>query len=754
MSRRRAFLSLLGSVVLTLPGEIAFSTPSAALQDLLHQIFVDHAFEEKYPPKFEWLDDGAAYTDLEKSKEVTDAQDIVRYTTASGKREILISAQSLIPNGQKKAPSIEGYQFSKDKQLLLISTNTKRVWRQQTRGDYWLFDLHTKTLEKLGGNGAPSTMQFAKFSPQGTAVAFVRSNNLFVQNLASRKVRQLTRDGSHTIINGTSDWVYEEELDLRDTFRWSPDGKRIAFWRFDSSGVGEYPLIDYTDSIYPSIAMIPYPKAGTTNSAVSIGVVDVHSGKLKWMDIPGNSRNNYIARMEWAGNPNELVIEQLNRLQNTADLLIAEVSSGKTRRIFRDQDKAWVDANEIRPFGPYFVWLSERDGWRHAYLVHRDQAEATLLTPGNFDVIGIEGVSETQHAIYFGASPDNATQSYLYRANISAGTASPVRITPQSEPGFHFYRVSPSGEWAFHGFSRFDDPWRFELVRLRDAHSMHMFADNAELREKIKPLVANKSEFFQVDVGNGVTLDGWMIRPRNFDPGRKYPVLVYVYGEPAAQTVLDLWNSETGLFHRALVQDGYIIVSFDNRGTPAPKGRDWRKVIYGSIGPLATEEQTKAIKKLCAERAYMDPNRIAVWGWSGGATDTLDLMFRSPDVYKVGMAVAPMPDQRLYDTIYQERYMGLPQGNPDGYKRGSAINFASGLKGHLLLVHGTGDDNVHFQASQMLINKLIECGKQFSFMEYPNRTHAISEGPGTTIHLFSLLSSYLEENLPPTPIGQ
>ncbi|MGA7415535.1 MAG: DPP IV N-terminal domain-containing protein, partial [Bryobacteraceae bacterium] len=544
------------------------------------------------------------------------------------------------------------------------------------------------------------------------------------------------------------------ELELRDSFRWSPDGKRIAFWRFDSSGVGEYPLIDYTGSVYPSIRMIPYPKAGTTNSAVSIGVVDVHSGKSKWMDIPGDPRNNYIARMEWAGNPNELVIEQLNRLQNTADLLIAEVSTGKTRQIFRDQDKAWVDANEIRPFGQSFVWLSERDGWRHAYLVHRDQAEPTLLTPGNFDVIAISGVSEMQHAIYFKASPDNATQAYLYRADIGAGAAPPVRITPQSEPGFHTYRVSPSGEWAFHGYSRFDDPWRFELVRLRDAQSMHIFADNAELREKVKPLLANKSEFFEVNVGTGVTLDGWMIRPKDFDPARKYPVLVYVYGEPAGQTVLDVWSGNTGLFHRALAQDGYIIVSFDNRGTPAPKGREWRKIVYGSVGPLAAEEQTQAIRKLCAEHTYLDPNRIAVWGWSGGATDTLNLMFRSPETYKVGMAVAPVPDQRLYDTIYQERYMGLPQDNPDGYKRGSAINFASGLKGNLLLVHGTGDDNVHFQGSQMLINKLIESGKQFTFMEYPNRTHAISEGPGTTIHLFSLLSSYLEEKLPPTPTNE
>jgi dipeptidyl-peptidase-4 len=757
--RKSASLLTLSLVALFLTANPAAAAPSPSLQDLLHQIFVDHAFTVKAPPQFEWLDDGAAYTVLEDSPDVSGAQDIVRYTTASGKRDILVSAKVLIPAGQKQALPVEGYEFSKDHQRVLIFTNSKPVWRRHTRGDYWLLDLRTSALEKLGGAGEPSTMQFAKFSPDAASVAFVRANNLFVQDVPNGSVRQLTHDGSHTIINGTSDWVYEEELDLRDAFRWSPDGKHIAFWHFDSSGVGEYPLIDYTDSVYPTIKMIPYPKVGTTNSAVSIGVLDVRTDESKWMDVPGDPRNTYIARMEWAGNSSELVIEQLNRLQNTADLLLADISTAKTKSIFRDQDKAWVDVNEIRPFGQSFVWLSERDGWRHAYLVNRDNSAPKLLTPGAFDVIDIDRLAEPQHALYFTASPQNATQQYLYRVDLApsnSSSSSPnnnpaVRITPAGQVGYHTYDIAPSGQWAFHSFSRFDDPWHFELVSLPDAHAVRVIEDNSALREKLKPLLENKSEFFQVDIGNGVTLDGWMIRPRNFDPSRKYPVLVNVYGEPAAQTVLDHWDGRGGLFHRALAQDGYIVVSFDNRGTPAPKGREWRKIVYGSIGPLATEDQTAAIKKLCAERPYLDSTRIAVWGWSGGGTNTLNLMFRSPETYKVGMAVAPVPDQRLYDTIYQERYMGLPEQNPEGYKRGSAINFASGLHGHLLLVHGTGDDNVHFQGSQMLINKLVEDGKQFSFMEYPNRTHAINEGEGTTIHLYTLLSDYLETNLPTTP---
>jgi dipeptidyl-peptidase-4 len=465
------------------------------------------------------------------------------------------------------------------------------------------------------------------------------------------------------------------------------------------------------------------------------------------MGVPGDPRNDYIARMEWAGNSNEVAVEQLNRLQNRADLFLCDVANGTARKIFEDRDKAWVDVNEIVPMNNDYIWLSERDGWRHAYLVKRDESQPLLLTPGNFDVMSLSGVSKKDKTIYFTASPENATQAYLYRANTTSG---PIRVTAASQTGFHRYMPSPNGEWAVHGYSRFDDPWRFDLVRMADGQVVHTFTDNVAARKKVQPLLANKSEFLKVNIGGGVTMDGWMIKPKNFDAAKKYPVLVYVYGEPAAQTVLDEWTGAAELYHRALAQDGYIVVSFDNEGTPAPKGREWRKVIYGSVGPLAAEQQTKGVETLCKERPYLDANRIAVWGWSGGGTNTLNLMFRSPDVYKVGTSVAPVPDQKLYDTIYQERYMGLPQDNPDGYQRGSAINFADGLKGQLLLVHGSGDDNVHFQGSQMLINKFVELGKQFSFMEYPNRTHAIREGKGTTIHLYTLLSDFLERNLPAT----
>jgi dipeptidyl-peptidase-4 len=370
-----------------------------------------------------------------------------------------------------------------------------------------------------------------------------------------------------------------------------------------------------------------------------------------------------------------------------------------------------------------------------------------LLTPGAFDIIGVDAVDAGGDWLYFSASPENASQRYLFRARLD-GRGTPERLTPASEPGTHLYSFSPDCHWALDTYSTIDRPPVTRLVRLPGHEVVRVLQDNADLASKMKLLVHQPTEFFQVDIGGGVKLDAWMIKPRDFDPRKKYPALVYVYGEPAGQTVLDLFDEDRGLFHRVLAGQGYIIVSFDNRGTPAPRGRAWRKIVYGSVGVQSSKDQAAALRELERTRPYVDENRVAVWGWSGGGSNTLNLMFRSPDLYKVGMSVAPVPDERLYDTIYQERYMGLPQENPSGYQAGSPINFAEGLRGNLLLVHASGDDNVHYQGSELLINRLIELGKQFDFMEYPGRTHAILEGPGTRYHLFSLLARYLETHLP------
>ncbi len=734
-------------------------------EQLLHRMYASSDFEVKYFGPARWLDDGAFYTTVEPSSAVKDAQDIVRYQTASGTREVLVSAAKLIPTGGTAPLTFENYAWSKDKSRLLLYTNSAQVWRQHTRGDYWVLDLQSGALRKLGGDAPASSLMFAKFSPDGSRAAYVRANNIYVEEISTGRITQLTHDGSQTIINGTSDWVYEEELDIRDAFRWSPDGRHIAYWQFDTSGVGIFKLLYNLGApkeivtgfpypglgVYPTVLNIPYPIPGTTNSAVRAGVVSVDGGDTTWMQVPGDPRENYIARLEWAGNSGELAIEHLNRLQNTNDVLLADTAAGAVHQIFRDQDSAWVDVmDEIHWVhnAQDFLWLSERDGWRHAYLVSRDGKRVQLITPGAYDVVEISGVDEKGSWLYFIASPENATQRYLYRAPLD-GSRSAERVSPAAAPGTHRYDLSPDAHWAFHIYSRADLTPVTDLVELPAHRPARVLEDNAALRANAAPLLASPTEFFKVDIGEGTVLDAWMLKPPHFDPAKKYPVLVYVYGEPAAQTVLDEWGAWNNDFNRAVAQAGYIVVSFDNRGTPAPKGRAWRKVVYGAIHPVIVHDQSVALKVFLQSHPFADSSRVAVWGWSGGGSSTLNLMFRSADLYQVGMSVAPVPDLRLYDTIYQERYMGLPPQNVEGYRSSSAINFADGLRGHLLVVHGSGDDNVHYAGTELLLNRLIALDKPVDFMEYPNRTHAINEGSGTTLHLYSLLLRYLEEHLPP-----
>ncbi len=739
---------------------LAVAAAAAPAQDAppslltLDRIFAAREFAPESFGPARWIEGGAAYTTLERAADGA-GRDIVRYDTASGRREIFVPAARLVPPGAKAPLHIADYAWSPDGWRLLVFTNTARVWRTNSRGDYWVLDRRTWQLRRLGGSAPSSTLMFAKFSPDGERVGYVRGNNLFVEDLATGSIVQLTRDGSATTVNGTFDWVYEEELGLRDGWRWSPDGRTIAFWQLDSSGVREFTLINNTSGLYPVLTRFPYPKAGERNSAARIGVVDVRGRAVRWLDIPGDPREQYLARMEWAPNSREVVVQRLNRLQNTLDVLSGDARSGRVRIVFTDRDEAWVDVTDDFRWlegGRRFLWVSERDGWRHVYAVDGVTGTAELLTPGNFDVIRVEEVDQAGGWIYFIASPDNPTQRYLYRTRLD-GKGPMERLTPAGEPGTHAYQVSPDGRWAIRMRSRIDDPPTTDLVRLPEHESVRVLAGNAALKAKVAALARVPTEFFRVDIGDGTVLDGWCIKPPAMVPGARYPLFVYVYGEPAAQTVLDRWGGATHLWHLMLAQRGYVVVSLDNRGTPAPRGRAWRKSIYRQIGILASEDQAAAVRRI-TEWPFIDPERVGVWGWSGGGQMTLNAMFRHPDLYKTGMAVAFVSDQRLYDTIYQERFIARPQDNPEGYRLGSPITFAGRLRGNLLIVHGTGDDNVHYQSCEMLINELVKARKRFTMMAYPGRSHGISEGENTTVHLYDLLTSYLEKNLPPGAAGQ
>jgi dipeptidyl-peptidase-4 len=699
-----------------------------------------------------WLSDGIGYTTLERTAGGKPGQDIVRYDAETGLKTILVPAARLKPPGDSTPLDIEEYTWSADGRRLLIFTSSQQVWRTKTRGDYWVLDLAGWTLKKLGGNGPASTLMFAKFSPDGGRVGWVRYGeyNLYVEDIASEKVTQLTSDGSRTTINGTFDWVYEEELGLQDGWRWNPDGQSIAYWQLDATGVRDFLLYNLTDSLYAFTTPVQYPKAGQTNSAGRVGVVSASGGATRWIDIPGDPRNNYIARMDWVparGGSKELVIQHMNRLQDTLHVMLADAQTGQVRTVITEIDSAWIQQfDELRFLngGKDILWQSERSGWAQLYLFPRDGSAPRPLTSGNFDVLGVQRVDTIGKWVYYVASPDNPTQRYLYRVNYGK-RAPEERITPTSEPGFHFYNLSPSGRYAVHGYSRFGVPPTTSLVGLPENHLIRTLEDNASLKAKVAGLRLGTTEFRQVDIGSGIKLHAWLIKPPNFDSTARYPVLFYVYGGPGSQTVTDTWGGQNYLWHQMLAQRGYIVASVDNRGTGA-RGRAWRKLVYRRLGVIETQDQAAAARAIGRLR-YVDSTRVGIWGWSYGGFMSLNVITQAPDVYRMAIAVAPVTHWKYYDTIYTERYNGLPQDNAAGYDKGSPLTYAKNLKGRLLIVHGSGDDNVHFQNTEAMVNALVAANRPFSLMVYPNRNHSISGGT-TRQHLFTLLTKFVEENLP------
>ena len=715
----------------------------------LDRIFLEQEFSAERFGSVRWLDDGTGYEALEPSQNITRGREIVKYDATTGQREVLIPADFFLPYRNSEPLAIQEYYWTQDGKKLLIFTNSKKVWRRNTRGDYWVFNLEDRKLQKLGGEAEASTLMFAKFSPRGDRVAYVAKNNIYVENLNTGQIQLLTEDGSDTIINGTSDWTYEEEFGVRDGFRWSPDGRHIAFWNFDSSGVGEFRMINNTDTLYPTIITFRHAKVGTKNSACRIGVVNADGGDPIWFDpSEGSTRDYYIARMEWAGK-NEIVFQWLNRLQNRDQVILGNIDTGGMRTVLTEKDEAWVDVQDIQWIddGRAFLWLSERDGWQHLYRVDKTSGKVRLLTSGDFDVLGIDAIDEKEGWVYFTATPDNPTQRYLFRAKLR-DEAKIERVTPSEAKGSHSYQISADVRWAVHTWSSFGDPTRIELIELPDHKTVRVLTSNDELRSKLGTLERGESEFFRVNIGDA-ELDGWMMKPPDFDPEKKYPILFHIYGEPAGSTVRDSWGGRNYLWHLLLNQKGYIVASLDNRGTDVPRSRAWRKSIYRQVGIMACEDQATALRKMLKNRPYIDPERIGIWGWSGGGQMSLNMIFRYPELYSTAMAIAFVSDQRLYDTIYQERYMGLPDDNEEGYTDGSPITHAHRLEGNLLIVHGTADDNVHYQSFERLVNELIKHNKHFTMMSYPNRTHGISEGQNTTRHLFSLLTRYLLVNMPP-----
>ncbi|SFD96540.1 S9 family peptidase [Flavobacterium phragmitis] len=689
--------------------------------------------------KPKWANNNSSYYTTEKGE-------IIQYELPNFTRNVIVDAKQLTPKGSAKALEVKDFEFSKNEKLVLIYTNSKKVWRLETRGDYWLFNKETNELRQIGKNRPASSLMFAKLSPDNNSIAYVSKHNLFVEELNSGKETALTTDGTDRLINGTFDWAYEEEFNCRDGFRWSPDGKSIAFWQIDATKIKNFLMINNTDSIYSYTIPVEYPKVGQDPSACKVGVVNITSQQTTWMKVPGDSKQHYIPLMQWIPDGSSILVEQLNRKQNEAKLFLCDPKNGEASPIYSEKNTSWIDIlpTENEGFkwinnGKEFLLLSEKDGWKHLYRISKNGKTETLVTNGKYDVIDIKAVDEKNGLVYFLASPDNATQQYLYKTALN-GKGKLIKVSPVNEIGTHNYRLSPDAKYAEHRFSNHKNQKISEWVNLSTQKTIKETDRNMT--------VSGNVEMIQITTADNITLDGWMIKPTPFDPAKKYPVLFYVYTEPAGATVKDAAGyASTFLYDGDIAADGYIQISLDGRGTPVPKGTEWRKSIYQNIGILNTRDQAMAAKEIL-KWPFVDQDRIAVWGWSGGGSTTLNLLFQYPEIYKTGIAIAAVPNQLLYDNIYQERYMGLPQENKEPFIKGSPITYANKLQGNLLLIHGTGDDNVHYQGAEMLVNELVKNGKQFQMMSYPNRTHSINEGEGTTEHLSKLFTQYLKEHCP------
>ncbi len=719
---------------------IAFSSWSQETLQL-DAVFKNGTYSSKGYGPVRWMKDDKGYSTLESNTDVG-GRDIIRYEARSGVRSVLVSADKLIPIGESKPLSIRNYKWSIDNSKLLVFTNTRKVWRYHTRGDYWVLDMVSGALTQLGKSVERTTMMFAKFSPDASRVGYVSKNNIYVENIGSGKITQLTFDGNDAIINGTFDWVYEEELSCRDGFRWSPDGEQIAYWRSNTANIGTFYMINNVDSLYSKPIPLPYPKVGTENSDVKVGVVSANGGITNWFDIPGDPTNNYLARMDFIPNSNEVMIQQLNRRQNSNTVWIGNTKTMALNTIFIDKDDAWLDIHDNIMWlenEKYFTWTSEKDGWLHLYKVSRDGKEFSTITKGNIDVVKINCIDPKGGYVYYIASPENYTQRYLYRSKID-GSAAPERVSPKEQSGQHTYQISADAKYAIHTFQNSKTPNKISLINLQKHTPIRVLENNKELLNKVDALGLTPKEFIKIDIGD-VVLDAWMIKPSNFNSEKKYPIIFYVYGEPAGSTVQDAWQGGD-LWHHFLAQQGYVVVSIDNRGTRTPRGRDWRKSIYGQIGILATHDQAAAAQQLFKKYSFIDTERVGIWGWSGGGQMTMNCLFRYPEIYNSGLAVSFVSDQRLYDNIYQERYMGLLEDNEENYIAGSPISHAKNLKGDLMIMHGTADDNVHYQSFERLANELITHNKMFDMMSYPMRSHGINERENTSLHVREVMARY------------
>jgi dipeptidyl-peptidase 4 len=698
----------------------------------LEEIFYKNIFSTHRLDNVQWRPDSKAFTYTERDENGN--EDIYKHDVISGSNTLLVKADKLIYNSEEIKMS--SYQWTKDGKYLLIEGPSVSIWRHSTQAPYYLYDVTAKEITALAKGDIH--LRNVKLSPNGKLVGFVRGHNLYIADLATGNERALTTNGSENILNGEFDWVYEEEFSIADAWRWSPDSKKIAYWHFDQTRVKEFHLVDELP-VYNKVSSLKYVKVGEQNSIVKICVIDLAKDKTTFMDI-GKNDDIYIPRIYWTNSSSTLSILRLNRKQNVAELLLSDTESGISKPIITDTDLDWVEVKHDISFlksRDQIVFSSEKSGFRHAYIYDYQGNLLKQVTSGDWEITDICGVDENNNWLYFYGKKDSPIEQQVYRVKLDGTGFAKI----SSGKGWHRPNFSPDYSYFIDSYSNATTPTKTTLCKT-DGTEIDVLKDGKV--DALENYNITYPEYTTFKTTDGTELNAYFIKPYDFDSTKKYPVIIFGYGGPGSQEVTNEWGSSQRWFNQYMTSRGYIVFCLDNRGTGG-RGKAFKNLSYGDLSKWAIHDHIEGVKYL-ASLSYVDKNRIGAWGWSGGGYLTVGLLTRGADYFKAGIAVAPVTDFRDYDAPWTERYMGLLTDNPEGYDKANLQNSVDLLKGKLLMIHGTGDDNVHYQNTLQFIDKCIKANKHVDMFFYPNKNHSIYGGY-TSLNLFTKMSNYFEDNL-------
>ncbi len=711
---------------------ILFSITQGNSQISLDQIWVNLEYSTESVPGFNFMNDGNHYTRLQNNK-------ITKYDLLTGESKGVLFNGLEFKNVGSYNGEISSYRFSKDENFIIIESAKESIYRRSSKAYFYIYNRKTKTLKNVRKG---EKVMYGKLSPDGKKVAYVFKNNIYYKSLDSQQTFQVTNDGEkNKIINGAADWVYEEEFSMSKAFFWSNDSKKIAYQRFDETEVSEFTLTKYNNELYPEYLTFKYPKVGENNSIVSIHIYNIESEKVIQIDL-GPNQDIYIPRIFWTNDPNQLFVYKLNRHQNHLMVYSVNAITGELQQVIDERSAYYIEISDDIRFlsnNSQFVWSSEKSGYNHYYIYDMNGKEVSALTSGNYDVTKFYGIDEKNNIAYYQSAEKSPLERHLYRVDLNGGgkqmiTKGSGTFSAQFSSTFNYY-VSE--------LSTINSPSVYKVFD-RNSKLIRILEDNSKLKEKQLIKATQAVEFFKFETSESVSLNGYMIKPSNMIQGKKYPVFMYVYGGPGSQNVTNSWKGQNYWWFQMLAQNGYIVVCVDNRGTGA-RGEEFKKMTYLNLGHYETIDQIETAKYL-GNLDYVDDKRIGIFGWSYGGYVSSLCILKGNDVFKAAIAVAPVTNWRWYDTIYTERFMRTEEENAEGYNKNSPVNLVDRLKGSYLLVHGMGDDNVHFQHTAEMANALIKANKQYDTYFYPNRTHGISGGT-TRLHLYTKMTDFIYENL-------